>query len=72
MSRTTKERVGMPPKRKRSTNLDDSETEGHYPDVSVHEDGRTAPKKRGRKSIIDAILQEEGTLASFLELSSDI
>ena len=54
----------MPPKRKRSTNLDDSETEDVYPDVSVHEDERTAPKKRGRKSIIDAILQEEGTAAS--------
>lgn len=62
----------MPPKRRRSTNLDDSETESLYPDVSVQEDERTAPKKRGRKSIIDAILQEEGTVASFRELPSDI
>lgn len=52
----------MPPKRKRSSNLDDPGKEGLYPDVSVPEDERTAPKKRGRKSIIDAILQAEGKL----------
>lgn len=50
----------MPPKRKNSSNLDGSDVEGtQHP---VREDESTAPKKRGRKSIIDAILQEEGTV----------
>ena len=52
--------------------LGDPETEGLYPDVSIHEDERTAPKKRGRKSIIDAILQEEGTVTSCCEFLPDI
>lgn len=64
--------VLMPPKRKRSTNVDDSETKGLYLDASVHEDGQAAPKKRGRKSVIEAILQEEGTVASCCYFLSDI
>jgi len=62
----------MPPKRKCFANLDGSDVEGPHPDVSVPEDGGTAPKKRGRKSIIDAILQEEGTVASRCEFLPDI
>ena len=50
----------MPPKRKR--NLDGSDAEGPYPGVDVNEGGSTAPKKRGRKSLIDTILEEEGTV----------
>jgi hypothetical protein len=48
----------MPPKRKSSAGLDGSDAEG---DVPVQEGESTAPRKRGRKSIIDNILQEEGT-----------
>lgn len=62
----------MPPKRKRTGKLEDPETEGLYPEVGIEEDERTGPKKRGRKSIIDAILQEEGTLTSSFDFSSDI
>ena len=51
----------MPPKRKNSATLDGSDAEGH-PDTPAHEGESTAPKKRGRKSMIDAILQEEGTV----------
>ncbi|KAF9645622.1 hypothetical protein BDM02DRAFT_492433 [Thelephora ganbajun] len=58
----------MPPKRKGSANFDSPDTESSYSDAPVHEDESTAPKKRGRKSIIDAILQEEarGTPAPVL------
>lgn len=62
----------MPPKRKSSANLDGSDAEGPHPDVSVHEDESAAPKKRGRKSFIDAILQEEGTVTSRCESLPDI
>jgi hypothetical protein len=62
----------MPPKRKRSTNLDEPEMEGLRLDVSAQEGEQTAPKKRGRKSIIDAILQEEGTVVSCRESLSDV
>ena len=50
----------MPPKRKNSPNLDGSDAEGTHAEAPVQEGQATAPKKRGRKSIIDAILQEEG------------
>ena len=59
----------MPPKRK-SSNSDGSDAEGPLPGIPVH--GDEAPKKRGRKSIIDAILQEEGTVILWCEPLSDI
>ena len=55
----------MPPKRKR--NLDGSDAEGPHPGTDANGDESTAPKKRGRKSLIDAILEEEGTVASSCE-----
>ena len=59
-SKLTRNRdVDMPPKRK-NANLDGSDAEGLHPDVHVAENESTAPKKRGRKSLIDAILEEEG------------
>ena len=47
----------MPPKRKKNPDYSDAE-------VDVNEDESTVPKKRGRKSLIDAILEEEGTVTS--------
>ena len=49
----------MPPKRKSTAGLDGSDAEGNGP-AHVQEGESTAPKKRGRKSVIDSILQEEG------------
>ena len=54
----------MPPKRKSSANCDGSDAEGPRPGTDANEDGSTAPKKRGRKSLIDAILEEEGAVTS--------
>ena len=50
----------MPPKRKSPAGLDGSDTEGAHSGILVPEGENPAPKKRGRKSIIDSILQEEG------------
>jgi len=55
----------MPPKRKK--NPDYSDPEGPHSEVDGNEDESTAPKKRGRKSLIDAILEEEGTVTSCYE-----
>ena len=52
----------MPPKRKSSANSDGSDADGRHPDMPVIVIEDEAPKKRGRKSMIDAILQEEGTV----------
>lgn len=54
----------MPPKRKSLADLDGSDTDGPYLGVHVNEDEGTAPKKRGRKSLINAILEEEGMVIS--------
>jgi len=56
----------MPPKRKSSAISDGSDAEGRHPEIPVIEE--EAPKKRGRKSMIDAILQEEGAAALWCEL----
>lgn len=53
----------MPPKRKSTANLDTSDAEGPDLGLYANEDENAAPKKRGRKSLIDAILKEEGTVA---------
>lgn len=51
----------MPPKRKSPADLDGSDAEfGAHATTHLDEGESIAPKKRGRKSIIDAILQEEG------------
>lgn len=51
----------MPPKRKSPANLDGSDAEGSHLGVHVNEvESTPVPKKRGRKSLIDAILEEEG------------
>jgi len=60
----------MPPKRKSSANSDGSDAEGRHPVMPVIE--HEAPKKRGRKSMIDTILQEEGAVTSWCKLLSGI
>jgi len=57
----------MPPKRKSSANCHGSDAESPHPGADANEDEITAPKKRGRKSLIDSILEEEGTVTSCCE-----
>ena len=64
----------MPPKRKSSVNLGGSDAEAPRADTPIHEpeDEGAPPKKRGRRSMIDAILQEEGMAAPWCGLLPDI
>ena len=55
----------MPPKRKSTADLDVSDAEDPVWGLHANEDESAAPKKRGRKSLIDAILKEEGTVTCF-------
>jgi hypothetical protein len=52
----------MPPKRKSATKLNVSDGEALHPDALAREDEGAAPRKRGRKSMLDAFLQEEGAV----------